>query len=161
MIKTLEAFFAMAYGILYDYLMGQCTRAYEYFGAHFGYQEHEVEELVKSPSGKGRPKKVVKKERIYGVWFRLYAPMADDVSVIGEWNGWDVGANKMPKIDDSGVFETFVPGLHDYQSYKFHFRNAHMYLIHHSSSNPERSTAADTLPERRFSTALSIMASVL
>lgn len=115
----------MAYGILYDYLMGQCTKAYEYFGAHFGSKEIEVEELVPSPSGKGRPKKVVKKQTIHGVYFRLYAPMADEVSVIGEWNGWDVGADKMPKIDDSGVFETFVPGLHDYQSYKFHFKNAH------------------------------------
>lgn len=25
----------MAYGLLYDFLMGQSTRAYEYFGAHF------------------------------------------------------------------------------------------------------------------------------
>ena len=26
----------MAFGILYDYLMGQTTHAFEYFGAHFG-----------------------------------------------------------------------------------------------------------------------------
>ena len=92
----------MAFGLLYDFLMGQCIEAYQYFGAHF----------VENYRGQD------------GVIFRLYAPCADDVSVIGEWNNWDVGANKMNKIDDSGVFETFVPNLKNYLSYKFHFRNA-------------------------------------
>ena len=57
----------MAYGILYDFLMGQTIEAYRYFGAHF-----------------------VEKDGRSGVMFRLYAPLADDVSVIGDWNGWDV-----------------------------------------------------------------------
>ncbi|MCR5491457.1 MAG: 1,4-alpha-glucan branching protein GlgB [Bacilli bacterium] len=91
----------MAFGILYDYLMGQTIEAYRYFGAHFTEIDGER-----------------------GVMFRLYAPMADDVSVIGEFNGWDVRVHKMNKIDDSGVWETFIPGLVDYQSYKYHFRNA-------------------------------------
>ena len=82
----------MAYGLLYDYLTGQCIDAYNYFGAHF------IETKV------GR-----KKEK--GVVFRLYAPLADDVSVIGEWNYWDVGAHKMNKIDDSGVWEIYIPNL--------------------------------------------------
>jgi 1,4-alpha-glucan branching enzyme len=110
----------MAYGILYDYLMGQTIEAYSYFGAHFTSVEEEVEVLSE---GKGKKKK--EKRQIYGVVFRLYAPMADDVSVIGEWNGWDVRVNKMMKVDDSGVWECFIPGLHDYQSYKYHFRNAY------------------------------------
>lgn len=96
----------MAYGILYDYLMGQTTRAFDYFGAHF------------------ETRKIGKKE-VSGVTFRLYAPLADDVSVIGEWNGWDVRTHKMEKIDSAGVFETFIPGLVNYQSYKYHFRNCH------------------------------------
>ena len=91
----------MAYGILYDYLMGQTIDAFRYFGAHFVTQNGER-----------------------GVMFRLYAPLADDVSVIGEFNGWDVRVHKMSKIDDSGVWELFIPGLVDYQSYKYHFRNA-------------------------------------
>ncbi|MCI7069141.1 MAG: 1,4-alpha-glucan branching protein GlgB [Mollicutes bacterium] len=95
----------MAYGILYDFLMGQSIEAYRYFGAHF---------LDKEIDGK----------KVSGVVFRLYAPLANDVSVIGEWNNWDVTRNKMEKIDSSGVFETFVPGLHNYQSYKYHFLNA-------------------------------------
>jgi 1,4-alpha-glucan branching enzyme len=103
----------MAFGILYDYLMGQATHAFDYFGAHFG--------SCTLPAGK----KGEKGATLHGVWFRLYAPCADDVSVIGDWNGWDVRANKLNKVDSAGVWETFVPDLHDYESYKFHFKNAH------------------------------------
>jgi len=98
----------MAYGLLYDYLTGQCINAYEYFGAHFVEREYKD------------GKKTVKES---GVVFRLYAPLASDVSVIGEWNYWDVGAHKMNKIDDSGVWEVYIPNLKNYQSYKFHFKN--------------------------------------
>jgi 1,4-alpha-glucan branching enzyme len=103
----------MAFGILYDYLMGQTTHAFDYFGAHFG-------ECTLPVAKKGD-----KPVTLHGVWFRLYAPLAEDVSVIGDWNGWDVRVNKMNKVDNAGVWETFVPDLHDYQSYKFHFKNAH------------------------------------
>jgi len=92
----------MAYGLLYDYLNGCTIDAYTYFGAHFE-----------------------KRDNVDGVIFRLYAPKAEDVSVIGEWNNWDVTANKLNKIDISGVWEIFIPGLHNYQSYKFHFKNAY------------------------------------
>ena len=50
--------------------------------------------------------------------------MADDVSVIGEWNNWDVTKDKMRKIDDAGVWEVTIPNLQNYQCYKFHFKNA-------------------------------------
>ncbi|MDY6094514.1 MAG: 1,4-alpha-glucan branching protein GlgB [Candidatus Enteromonas sp.] len=96
----------MAYGILADFLYGQSTHAYEYFGAHFGYIEDDHG------------------EKTYGVFFRLYCPCGSDVSVIGEFNGWDIRTHKMKKIDDAGVYEIFIPGLHDYQSYKYHFKNA-------------------------------------
>jgi len=91
----------MAYGLLYDFLNGQCIEAHNYFGAHFS-------------NKKGQSV----------VTFRLYAPMADDVSVIGEWNNWDVTKDKMKKIDDSGVWEIEIPNLTNYQCYKFHFKNA-------------------------------------
>ena len=100
----------MAFGLLYDYLMGQCIDAYQYFGAHFTEQK-------------------IDKKNVPGVVFRLYAPLADDVSVIGEWNFWDVGAHKMHKVDDAGVWEIFIPGLQNYQSYKFHFRNSRGHYV--------------------------------
>lgn len=113
----------MAYGILYDYLMGQTIEGYKYFGAHFISSEEKVEEKVKTNT-RGRPKKIIVTKKVFGVVFRLYAPGASDVSIIAEWNSWDVGANKMNKIDDSGVYELFIKDLHDYQSYKYHFKNA-------------------------------------
>lgn len=90
----------MAYGLLYDFLNGNTIEAFKYFGAHF------VE---------------INKQK--GVIFRLYAPLAEDVSVIGDFNNWDVRVHKMKKIDDCGVYEIFIPGLKNYQSYKFHFKN--------------------------------------
>ena len=91
----------MAFGLLYDYLVGQCIDAFTYFGAHLEKRGEEV-----------------------GFVFRLYAPCASDVSVIGEWNDWDVRKDKMNRIDDSGAWEIFIPGLRNYQSYKFHFKHA-------------------------------------
>ncbi len=91
----------MAYGLLYDFLNGQTIEAHTYFGAHFSEKNGQTV-----------------------VTFRLYAPMADDVSVIGEWNNWDVTKDKMKKIDDSGVWEIEIPNLTNYQCYKFHFKNA-------------------------------------
>ena len=91
----------MAFGLLYDFLMGQTIEAYKYFGAHFVKQNNEE-----------------------GVIFRVYAPMAKEIYVIGEFNGWDYGANKMNKIDESGVFEVFIKGVKNYQTYKFHILNA-------------------------------------
>jgi len=95
----------MAYGLLYDFLMGRTCEAHEYFGAHF---------VTSEENG----------AKIHGVTFRLYAPMASDVSVVGTFNAWDVGAHKMAKVDDSGVWEIFIPDLKEYGSYKYHFLNA-------------------------------------
>ncbi|MGA7983666.1 MAG: 1,4-alpha-glucan branching enzyme, partial [Burkholderiales bacterium] len=37
--------------------------------------------------------------------FALWAPNAESVSVIGEWNGWDAGAHPLaPRADGSGVW---------------------------------------------------------
>ncbi len=90
----------MAYGLLYYYLIGQCIDGFNYFGAHF-----------------------VNDKKKKGVMFRLYAPGATDVSVIGEWNSWDPSKDKLSKVDESGVWEIFIPNLKEYQSYKYHFKN--------------------------------------
>ena len=114
----------MAYGLLFDYLNGQCIEAYKYFGAHF--ETREVKEIITIPLKKdpSKTKHSSRKKLIEGVVFRLYAPSASDVSVIGDWNGWDPTIHKMNKVDDSGVFEIFIEGLHNYSFYKYHFRNA-------------------------------------
>ena len=86
---------------LNEFLYGQSITAYEYFGAH----------------------KVIK-DNVEGIMFRLYAPLARDVSIIGDFNNWDVTKHKMMRIDPNGIFEIFIPGLTDYANYKFHFLNA-------------------------------------
>ena len=54
-----------------------------------------------------------------GVYFAVWSPNAQGVSVIGEFNEWDEQANPMTKAGPIGVFETFVPGAKIGQLYKF------------------------------------------
>ena len=103
----------MAFGILYDFLMGQTIEAYKYFGAHFEKRiiEREIDVPLKKDSSK--TKKTLGKVEVNGVVFRLYAPMASDVSVIGEFNDWNPAAHKMKKVDDCGVYEIFIENLNN------------------------------------------------
>ena len=57
----------MAFGLLFDYLNGQCINAYKFFGAHF--EQREIEEIVEVPLKKDptRTKKSVKKKYVEGV----------------------------------------------------------------------------------------------
>ncbi len=53
------------------------------------------------------------------VTFRTWAPRAESVSVVGDFNGWNDKANPMVRISDGGVFETSIEGLKEYDTYKF------------------------------------------
>ncbi|MGH8746879.1 MAG: 1,4-alpha-glucan branching enzyme, partial [Burkholderiales bacterium] len=56
--------------------------------------------------------------------FGLWAPNAQSVSVIGEWNGWDPQAQALtPRPDGSGVWEAKLAGLTRGQSYKYRIRS--------------------------------------
>jgi 1,4-alpha-glucan branching enzyme len=55
-----------------------------------------------------------------GTWFAVWAPNAEQVSVIGDWNGWDKRADPMTARGGSGVWEAFVPGVTPGMRYKFH-----------------------------------------
>jgi len=54
-----------------------------------------------------------------GAIFRVWAPNAKAVSVIGDFNCWDKSASVMRKINAQGVFECFVPNVSVYQNYKY------------------------------------------
>ena len=56
-----------------------------------------------------------------GTWFAVWAPHADDVSVIGEFNGWDATANRLNRIG-AGLWETFVPNAQASHRYKIRIR---------------------------------------
>ena len=52
--------------------------------------------------------------------FAVWAPNAQTVSVIGEWNGWDPGAHPLAvRADGSGVWEGKVAGVGRGQAYKY------------------------------------------
>lgn len=79
--------------ILEAFFNGNCYNAYEYFGAH--------------------PYK-------NGYIFRLFAPHALEVELIGDFNNWDGSHYKMKKIDNRGIFELYVLEIkNDYQVYKY------------------------------------------
>ena len=54
-----------------------------------------------------------------GVVFRVWAPNALSVSVVGDFNDWNPDANYMYKIDNSGVWELFIEGVWEYACYKY------------------------------------------
>jgi len=60
---------------------------------------------------------------ITGVLFATWAPNAERVSVVGDFNHWDGRCHPMRVLGGSGVWELFVPGLTDGHLYKFEIRN--------------------------------------
>jgi 1,4-alpha-glucan branching enzyme len=62
-------------------------------------------------------------DAIEGVLFATWAPNAERVSVIGDFNGWDGRCHPMRVRGGSGVWELFIPGLQPGQLYKFELRN--------------------------------------
>ena len=59
-----------------------------------------------------------------GVIFRVSAPKARKVSVIGEFNYWDRYAHPMKKINDQGIWEVFIPGVQEYNVYRYAILNS-------------------------------------
>lgn len=56
---------------------------------------------------------------IKGVLFAVWAPHAARVSVVGDFNGWNGRMHMMRRIEYSGIFELFVPGLAAGEIYKY------------------------------------------
>ncbi len=55
-----------------------------------------------------------------GYQFAVWAPNADYVSVVGDFNAWDRGANPMHAMGSSGVWGGFIPGVKSGTCYKYH-----------------------------------------
>src|SRR5437899_9457608 len=58
-----------------------------------------------------------------GVYFAVWAPNAQRVSVVGDFNNWDGRVNPMRKLIGGGVWELFVPGIKQGAHYKFEIRS--------------------------------------
>jgi len=78
--------------VLHDYYIGKAFDAWEYFGAH------PIEG---------------------GVQFRVYAPNAERIELIGDFNEWDGSSCAMTALEQSGVFELFVAEAGPGQMYKY------------------------------------------
>ena len=75
---------------------GTLETGYDYFGAH-----------------------IETRLRKKGVMFRVWAPNAEAVSVVGDFNAWNPEVNKLEKIKDSSVWEVFVPAVNQFDNYKY------------------------------------------
>ena len=61
-------------------------------------------------------------EGVSGVSFAVWAPAAEHVSVVGNFNAWDGPQHPMHRLGDSGVWETFVPNLGPGELYKYEIK---------------------------------------
>lgn len=50
--------------------------------------------------------------------FRVWAPHAKAVSIVGDFNSWTPGEHPMEKVTD-GIWERFVPGIKQFDVYKY------------------------------------------
>jgi 1,4-alpha-glucan branching enzyme len=57
-----------------------------------------------------------------GVYFAVWAPNAQRVSVVGDFNDWDGRVNPMRKLLSAGVWELFLPAIKQGAHYKFEIR---------------------------------------
>jgi len=67
---------------------------------------------------------VVNHEGVDGVGFAVWAPSAERVSVVGQFNRWDGRSHMMRVRGGSGVWELFIPGMKPGDLYKYEIRNA-------------------------------------
>ena len=61
----------------------------------------------------------VKNGKQEGVYFAVWAPHAESVSVVGEFNDWDVEANPMVREEPLGIYTCFVPKVKEGTLYKY------------------------------------------
>ncbi len=62
---------------------------------------------------------------VRGVHFAVWAPNAQRVSVVGDFNHWDGRVHPMRKIVNAGIWEIFIPDVAEGDHYKFEIRGPH------------------------------------
>jgi 1,4-alpha-glucan branching enzyme len=63
------------------------------------------------------------REGVMGTYFAVWAPDAEEVSVIGDFNGWDKRSHPLRLKKQSGIWEGFIPGVGKGSNYKYHLRS--------------------------------------
>src|SRR5258705_54736 len=63
---------------------------------------------------------VIERDGLEGTYFAVWAPDAEQVSLIGEFNGWDRGSHRLRPRAQSGIWKVFSPKIGRGTLYKFH-----------------------------------------
>ncbi len=83
---------------IYLFKQGNHFKLYEKLGAHY-----------------------ITVEKKPGIYFAVWAPNAERVSVIGDFNGWNPNTHALTiRWDGSGIWEGFIPGVKNGALYKYH-----------------------------------------
>ncbi len=61
-----------------------------------------------------------------GTYFAVWAPNAEGVYVIGDFNGWDKRAHPLRARDQSGIWEGFIPGVGPGMKYKYEVQSRYL-----------------------------------
>ncbi|HEA26534.1 MAG TPA: 1,4-alpha-glucan branching protein GlgB [Ectothiorhodospiraceae bacterium] len=77
---------------------------------------------------------------VHGVQFVVWAPYVKRVSVVGDFNGWNGLRHPMRNRGASGVWELFIPGLHQGDPYKFEILNGDGLLLHKADPYAQRTS---------------------
>ena len=64
----------------------------------------------------------MKRDGVDGTEFAVWAPNAARVSVVGDFNDWDGRVHQMCRVDPSGVFELFIPGVGNGARYQYEIK---------------------------------------
>ncbi len=100
--------FGTVIGEMDEYLLGEGThrRIWQVLGAH-----------------------VLEHEGVHGTHFAVWAPNAQRVSVICDYNSWDGRRNPMRERGATGVWEIFIPGIGEGAAYKYELIGAQGQLM--------------------------------
>lgn len=72
---------------------------------------------------------IITHEGAAGTHFAVWAPNANRVSVVGNFNGWDGKTHVLRRCGESGVWEIFVPGIGEGEPYKFELLDGNGQLL--------------------------------
>src|SRR5262249_52753680 len=61
-----------------------------------------------------------------GTHFAVWAPDAERVSVIGDFNGWNKDQHLLQPVGQSGIWQGFIPGITTGAAYKYHIASRYM-----------------------------------
>jgi len=102
-MKEQEQFTLLTDQDLFLFNEGSHLRLYERLGAH-----------------------LLELDAVSGTNFAVWAPDAEAVSVIGDFNGWSRDANFLHPRGSSGIWEGFIPGMNKGAIYKYAIRSRHL-----------------------------------